>query len=113
MISGLYEPAQAELNPFLFAYYGDDPAGFAAQSALPGLLSSPVPMLFGVAELDIPDFRRQATILLDAMLATHSVIPPFVVVADHNHLSAILSLGLDGPLRASLSRFVHRVTNAR
>jgi triacylglycerol lipase len=112
MISGLYDPAQAERNPFLMAYYGDDPAEFAAQSALPGLLLSTVPVLFGVAELDVPDFHRQATILLDAMLATHSVIPPFVVVADHTHLSAILALGLDEALGASLSRFVHRVTNA-
>lgn len=109
MISGLYEPAHAKRSPLLFAYYGDDPDGFAVQSALPGLLSSPVPMLFGVAELDMPDFHRQATILLDAMPATHSVIPPFVVVADHTHLS----VGLDGALGASLSRFVHRVTNAR
>ena len=70
-------------------------------------------MRFGVAELDMPDFHRQATILLDAMPATHSVIPPFVVVADHTHQSAVLWLGLDGALGASPSRFVHRVTNAR
>jgi triacylglycerol lipase len=113
MISGLYEPAQAERSPLLFAYYGDDPARFASQSALPGLQSSRVPMLFGVAELDMPDFHRQATILLDAMLATHSVIPPFVVVGDHNHLSAVLSLGLDEAVGAPLSRFVNRVMIAQ
>jgi hypothetical protein len=70
-------------------------------------------MLFGVAELDMPDFHRQATILLDAMRATNSVIPSFVVVADHAHLSAVISLGLDGALGASRSRVVDQVTIAQ
>ena len=111
MLSGIYDPASAEQNVLLHAYYGDDPDGFAERCALPGLVSATLPMLFGVAELDMPDFHRQAVTLLDAMIAARGVIPPFVTVPDHTHLSEILSLGLDDDaFGAVLARFVHGST---
>jgi len=114
MLSGIYDPVSAEPNDLLRAYYGDEPDRFAARSALPGLVASGLPMLFGVAEFDTADFHRQAVVLLDGMLAAHGVIPPFVTVPGHTHLSEILSLGLDDEaFGATLARFVHQVTGPR
>ncbi|MEU9267128.1 alpha/beta hydrolase [Streptomyces sp. NPDC048251] len=114
MLSGIYDPVTADHNASLHAYYGEDTAALAARSAVPGLVASPVPLLFGVAELDTPDFHRQAVVLLDALLAARGVIPPFVTVPDHTHLSEIFTLGLDDDAFGSmLARFVHRVTALR
>ena len=111
LLSGIYDvararqdvagPAQAEQ---LRAYYGDgdlDPT----QSALPALLRSPVPMLFGVAELDPPLFHRQAGSVLDASLHERGTLPPFAWTPGHNHFSQVLTLGADP---ASLGALLHR-----
>ena len=111
LLSGIYDPVTADRNPLLFSYYGDDPDQYAERSAVPGLVASPVPMLFGVAEFDSADFHRQGVVLLDAMLAAHGVIAPFVTVLGHTHLSEIFSLGLDDDaFGTALARFVHRAT---
>ena len=114
MLSGIYDPPTAERNAMLEAYFGDDPTMYADRSSVTGLVASDLPMLFGVAELDLPDFHRQAVVLLDAMHQEHGVLPPFVTVPDHTHLSEILALGLDDDAFGSvLARFVHRVTTSR
>lgn len=114
MLSGIYDPLTAEPNDLVRAYYGDDDHQFTQRSSVPGLVACPVPMLLAVAELDTADFHRQAVTLLDAMLAAHGVIPPFVTIPDHNHQSEIFSLGLDDDAFGStLARFAHRVTASR
>ncbi|MGW1025616.1 alpha/beta hydrolase [Streptomyces sp. NPDC002577] len=114
MLSGIYDPPTAEQNFRLHSYYGEDASAFAGQSAVPGLVASEVPLLLGVAELDLPDFHRQAVVLLDAFLAARGVLPLFATVPDHTHLSEILALGLDDDaFGVLLARFVHRVTAAR
>jgi triacylglycerol lipase len=111
LLSGIYDPATAERNPLLGSYYGDDPGRYAERSAVPGLVASPLPMLFGTAEYDTADFHRQGVVLLDAMLAAHGVIPPFATVLGHTHISEIFSLGLDDDaFGATLARFVHSAT---
>ncbi|MEV7731713.1 alpha/beta hydrolase [Streptomyces sp. NPDC088921] len=111
LLSGIYDPPTAERNFPLTVYYGEDASMYAEQSAVSGLVRSQVPMLVGVAELDLPDFHRQALGLLDAMLAAHGVIPPFVTVPGHTHLSEILVLGLDDEsFGDDLARFVHSVS---
>lgn len=113
LLSGTYDPPTAEQNPMLESYYGGDPARYADQSSLPGLVAWKLPLLLGVAELDLPDFHRQAVVVLDAMLDAHGVHPAFVTVPDHTHLSSILALGLDDDaLGAVLARFVHGVPPA-
>jgi triacylglycerol lipase len=110
LLSGIYDPPTAAHNAMLHAYYGEDPSAYAERSAVAGLADSRVPLLLGVAELDMPDFHRQGVVLLDAVLAARGVIPPFVTVSDHTHLSAILALGLDDDAFGTvLARFVHRV----
>jgi acetyl esterase/lipase len=114
MLSGIYDPPTAEQNDQVRAYYGKDDRQFTRRSSVPGLVACPVPLLLGVAELDPADFHRQAVTVLDAMLAAHGVIPPFVTIPDHTHQSEIFSLGLDDDaFGTTLARFVRRVTAAR
>jgi hypothetical protein len=68
-------------------------------------------MLFCVAEYDMSDFQRQAVVLLDAMAKGRGVIPPFVTVQEHTHLSEVLALGLDDHgFDGQLARFLGRIT---
>ncbi|MGR7026770.1 alpha/beta hydrolase [Geodermatophilus sp. URMC 62] len=114
LLSGIYDPPTAEHNVMLEAYYGSDPAAFAGRSALAALARSDLPMLFGVAELDLPDFHHQAAVLLDAVRQERGVLPLFVTVPDHTHLSEILALGLDeDAFGAVFARFVHGATTSR
>lgn len=110
VLSGIYDPVTADKDERLLAYYGADPEQYAARSALPGLVASELPMLFGVAEWDMSDFHRQAVVLLDAMARARGVIPPFVTVQEHGHLSEILAIGLDDDaFDGQLARFLRRV----
>ena len=83
LISGIYDTVRAEPNEYLHAYFGDDPAELAARSALPGLLQAGVPLCIASAELDPPDFQRQA-----ALLGV-----PHVQLAGHSHISEIFAVG--------------------
>lgn len=87
LLSGSYDPAIAEPSPMLEAYYGDSAGRYPERSVVPGLVACERPLLIGVAELDPPEFHRQAMVLLDAQLAAHGVIPSFVTILDHTHLS--------------------------
>ncbi|MBP7337964.1 alpha/beta hydrolase, partial [Niveispirillum sp.] len=46
MLSGLYDVPSAARNPYQDAYFGTDPARFAAQSSIDGLATTSVPCLF-------------------------------------------------------------------
>lgn len=117
LLSGIYDLTLARRDASaavqveqLRAYFGGNDALDATQSALRGLVRSPVPMLFGVAELDPPLFQRQAGVVLDALLRRHGTLPPFAWLAGHNHFSQILTLGADPDgLAALLDRFLHEV----
>ena len=83
LISGIYDTVRAEPNEYLHAYFGDDPAELAARSALPGLLQAGMPLCIASAELDPPDFQRQA-----ALLGI-----PHAQLAGHSHISEIFAVG--------------------
>ncbi|MGW1025611.1 alpha/beta hydrolase [Streptomyces sp. NPDC002577] len=107
LLSGIFEPASAEQNPPLYANYTDDAEQQKAASAIDGLLGCGVPLLIGLAEFDMPDFHQQAIALLDAARRRTGVIPQFVTVPGHTHLSEILSLGMDdAAFGTMLARFV-------
>ena len=65
-------------------------------------------MLYGLAEYDPPEFQRQTAALIAAHHGRHHAIPPLVWIPDHNHISEIVSLGLDDVLVAALLRFIER-----
>lgn len=75
MLSGLYDLATFPHGPMEAAYYGTDAAGFAAKSSLGGLLESPVPCLFSIAEYDPEKFQQQAVLLIARWFAERGVLP--------------------------------------
>jgi triacylglycerol lipase len=89
LVSGIYDPNRA-------AYFGDDRSKWPAMSALPGLVASaPLPLLVTVAENDPPDFEAQAMKLVEALCRRDNRIPWFQRLWGHNHISAMLHLGLE------------------
>lgn len=114
MLSGIYDVAAADRNPFQSAYYGDDAAQFERQSSIAGVAATTVPCLFTVAELDPPDFQKQAALMASRWVAAKGVWPVFHRLEGQNHLSPALQIGSSaddvGPL---LARFIVDVTRAR
>lgn len=111
MLSGLYDVPSAARNPYQDAYFGTDPACFAAQSSIDGLATTSVPCLFTVSENDPADFQRQAALLVARRVAAKGKWPDFHWLEGHNHISPVHQIhsSVDelGPV---LARFVARVT---
>lgn len=115
MLSGIYDvttAARNQLRHLLQAYFGRDESLYPARSALPGLVGSSLPMLFSVAELDLPESHQQAWTIVDQLFRRDGLLPPFVWTPGHTHVSDILSLGLDedAALGPALRRFIDHVT---
>jgi len=109
LLSGIYEARAARPGDPGHAYFGPDPGPETA--SLPGLLRSPVPLLFSVAERDGPAFHAAAASLVSAWIAQHAAMPPLVWVEGHNHMSTIGSLTVDeAALGVALARFIDRHT---
>jgi triacylglycerol lipase len=105
LLSGLYDLARVPGSPMQEAYYGPDRSQDAARSTLATLATTPVPCLFGICELDPPEFQLQAQAVVDAVMASRGEWPRMMYLAGHNHLSSVLQLGSDvdglGPLLAA------------
>ncbi len=109
LLSGIYDLDPASRTGPEHVYYGDTPA--EAASTVHGLLDSPVPLLFSVAERDPAIFHAQAAGIVAAWQEKHKTMPDMVWVDGHNHMSAIGSLGVDeAALGTALSRFIERHT---
>jgi len=93
MISGIYDVAQADANPFHLAYYGEAHGLWAERSTLGGLVSANVPLFFAVSELDGADFQKQAALLVAAFTQARGRFPQMHWLAGHNHLSPVLAVG--------------------
>jgi hypothetical protein len=110
MLSGIYEIRTPRPGEPEHAYYGPDPDP-AVVSSLPGLLETPVPLLFSVAERDPRPFHEGAARVVTAWLERHGTVPDLVWVEGHNHMSTIGSLTVDEPaLGTALARFIDRHT---
>lgn len=111
LLSGLYDVPSAARNPYQDAYFGTDPARFAAQSSIDGLANTSVPCLFTVSENDPADFQRQAALLISRRVAAKGKWPDFHWLEGHNHISPVHQIhsAVDtlGPV---LARFVVLVT---
>jgi len=109
MISGLYDVARADRNPFQAAYYGQDRTRWPEQSTLRKLAETSLPCFYSVSEFDPPDFQRQAAWLVEAHADRLGRWPRLIQLAGHNHLSSVLQIGsaMD-TLGPELLRFIHR-----
>jgi acetyl esterase/lipase len=95
LISGLYDTRTMQKNRLFEAYFGKDAAAAQTRSFLSPLAKSNVPLMLVTAELDPPDFQRQAAELLHAYVSHHQRLPRFVQLTAHNHFSPVL--GLNAP----------------
>ena len=93
LLSGIYDIAQADPNPFQQAYYGEARSNWPECSTLEGLLVTRLPLLFTVSEFDGPDFQKQAALLVDGFARVQARFPPLHWLAGHNHISPVLGLG--------------------
>lgn len=110
-MSGIYDVRTSAHNDFNTAYYGEDIAGWGPASALAGLLASPVPMQFSVAEMDPEDFQKQAAQLVSQWMATKRTLPEMHYLVGHNHLTPGLSIGsAHRETERMVAGFVRRVT---
>lgn len=110
LLSGIYEIREPVPGEPEHAYYGPNPDP-ATASSLPGLLDTPVPLLFTVAERDPYGFQAAAARVVSAWLERHRTVPDLVWVEGHNHMSTIGSLTVDEPaLGTALARFIDRHT---
>ena len=91
IVSGLFEVPRGLTNTPLNAYFGNDSSRYAAQSALPGLASTRVPLLFAFAELDPPEFPMQAKLLQDALCAANRC-PRIHWLRGQSHMSEVYSI---------------------
>jgi acetyl esterase/lipase len=99
LLSGVYQnAAPAEADSPAHAYYGADGSKHPGMSSLPGLLESPIPLLFAIAEFEPAMFEDQARIVVDAWMTRHGHWPNFIRMAGHNHLTATLHLNTDDDL---------------
>ena len=110
LLSGFYQiPDGAERGDLEASYFGDRPS--AEVSTLPGLLETPIPLIFAVAERDPRFSHGQIATLVAAWSAAKGEVPHVIFSEGHNHISQIASVGVDDlALGAQLARFVNRVT---
>lgn len=113
MISGIYDIARADRNPFQAAYYGEDAARWPEQSTLAKLAATSLPCFYTVSEFDPPDFQRQAAWLVEAHTSRQGRWPRLMQLIGHNHLSSVLQIGSPvDTLGPELLRFIHTVRAA-
>jgi predicted esterase len=110
LLSGFYQiPDGAERGELEVVYFGMRPS--AEVSSLPGLLATEIPLVFAVAERDLPFSHSQIAALVAAWSAAKGEVPNVIFSEGHNHISQIGSFGVDDlALGAQFARFVNRVT---
>ena len=91
LLSGLFDPATAEANPPLQAYFGKDTTQYPARSAVPGLVASRVPLLIAYAELDPEDFHIQSG-QLNTALCNAGRCQGLYRLSGHSHMSEVYSI---------------------
>ena len=106
MLSGIFDPATAQVNPPLQAYFGTDASVYAQRSALPGIAKSRVPVLLAFAELDPSDFHEQAEQARGA-LCRGTDCPPLLQLQGHSHMSEVYAINTpDRALSDALRAFI-------
>jgi len=112
LMSGLYDTVAVTPNDNHLAYYGTDPAKYAAANCMPGLLETPVPLCFTVSEFDPPAFQQEAARLVGAWGAARGEFPAMHYLSGHNHLTPTQSMGSpEKDVEELVADFVRRVTD--
>ncbi|AKE01239.1 hypothetical protein XU06_29395 (plasmid) [Rhodococcus erythropolis] len=111
LLSGIYALHEGKNEAVAEMYYGSDPATFGRRQPLPEMTQSSVPVLYGVAELDPESIHGQTAAALEAHRAFHHTNASFIQLQGHNHISEIVSLGVDDEqLAQALHLFIAKNT---
>lgn len=111
LMSGIYDPRHAAADEGAMAYFGLERRNWSHASCAAGLLSSDVPLLFTVSELDPADHQTQAAQMVGAWGLAHATYPQMHLLAGHNHVSPVLSIGTpEREIERLILDFVARVT---
>jgi acetyl esterase/lipase len=104
LISGVYDMPASVLD--YRVYYGADPARYAEQSSLPGLLTTRIPLMMVAAELDPTRFVEQFDLLKQASCARASGCMRAVMLPQHSHMSEVYSINTaDARLTSEIVNF--------
>lgn len=96
MMSGIYDlTAAAPLTDPERAYFGNDASRYAAESSLPGLLKTNIPLMAVSSELDLPGFVKQLDLFKDATCERQSGCARTVMLPQHNHMSEVYSINTE------------------
>lgn len=94
LVSCIYDAATAEPNDLNLAYYQThEEAALREASVLTQLTETTLPLLMSVSEFDVPDFRRQAALLVSTYLHVNNDYPQMLYLRGHNHLSPVHAIG--------------------
>ena len=88
LISGAYDPHTTE-------YYGEDRERWPAMSALPKFFDVKLPVLVTTAENDPPPRDEQAMKMIHGLMRRDGRFPWYQRLWGHNHVSAMLHIGLE------------------
>lgn len=106
LLSGLFDPSSAQVNPALQAYFGHDNAQYAARSAIPGLVRGKFPLLLACAELDPTDFWSQ-NLQLQTELSQAGRPQALHRLLGHSHMSELFAINTpDASLTTLASGFM-------
>jgi acetyl esterase/lipase len=95
MLSGIYDLTAAPLTDPERAYFGSDASRYAAESSLPGLLKTNIPLMAVSSELDLPGFVKQLDLFKEASCKRPSGCARTVMLPQHSHMSEVYSINTD------------------
>jgi len=92
MVSAIYDLTANPLAEPEQAYFGSDASRYAAQSSLPGLLKTNIPLMAVSSELDLPVFVKQLDLLKEATCKRPAGCARTVMLPQHSHMSEVYSI---------------------
>jgi acetyl esterase/lipase len=105
LASGIYDMPATSVSDYR-VYYGADPARYAEQSSLPGLLTTRIPLMMVAAELDPTGFVQQFDMLKHASCERASGCMRPVMLPQHSHMSEVYSINTaDARLASEIVNF--------
>jgi acetyl esterase/lipase len=105
LVSGIYDMPATSVSDYR-VYYGADPARYAEQSSLPGLLTTRIPLMMVAAELDPTGFVQQFDMLKHASCERASGCMRAVMLPQHSHMSEVYSINTaDARLASEIVNF--------
>jgi acetyl esterase/lipase len=92
MVSGIYDLTSNRLGEPEQTYFGSDASHYDAQSALPGLLTTNIPLMAVSSELDPPIFVKQIDLFKEASCKRPGGCARTVILPQHSHMSEVYSI---------------------